>query len=79
MTSENVETDCYYAKKITRGRLGVVSDVKGWSPKIDIDFFEEFKTQRDFLGLKVCKNMILSESRLYMAMQGCDLVLRVGA
>ena len=56
-----------------------VADVKGWSPKIDIDIFEESKTQRVFLSLKVCKKMIFSESRLYMAMQGFDLVLRVGA
>ena len=44
-----------------------------------MDVFEEPNNQRVILGLKVCKKMILSESRLYMAMQGCNLVLRVGA
>ena len=53
--------------------------VKGWSPKIDMDFFEEPENQRVFLDQKIFKNMIFSQSRLYMAMQGCILVLRVGA
>ena len=54
-------------------------DVKGWSPKIDMDIFEEPKNHRAFLDHKVCKKINFSESRIYMAMQGCILMLRVGA
>ena len=54
-------------------------DVKGWCPKIDMGFFEETENQRVFLDNKVCKKMNFSESRLYMAMQGCILMIRVGA
>ena len=53
--------------------------VKGWCPKIDMDFPEEPENQRVFLDNKVCKKMNFSESRLYMAMQGCISVLRVKA
>ena len=54
-------------------------DVKGWSPKIDMDIFEEPENHKVLLDLKMNKKMIFSESRLDMAMQGCILVLRVGA
>ena len=64
MTSKIVEKDCYHAKKFTRGRLGVVSDVKGSSRQTDKDIFEELKSQSVFLGLKVCKKIIFSEIRL---------------
>ena len=37
------------------------------------------KNHRVFLDHKVCRKMIFSESCLYMAMQGCILMLRVGA
>ena len=47
--------------------------------KIDIDIFEEPKNQRVFLDHKVWKKIIFSPSRLYMSMQGCILMLRVGA
>ena len=53
--------------------------VKGWSPKIDIDIFEEPENQRVLLDLKMNKKMIFSESRLEMAMQGWILLLRVKA
>ena len=53
--------------------------VKGWSPKIDVDIFEEPGNQRVLLDLKMNKKIIFSESRLEMAMQGCNLVLRVGS
>ena len=41
--------------------------------------FEEPKNQRVFPGLKVCKKMIFNVIRLYMVMEGCELVLRVEA
>ena len=53
--------------------------VKGWSPKIDMDLFEEPENQSVLLDLKIDKKMIFSQSRRYMTMQGCILVLRVGA
>ena len=53
--------------------------VKGWSPKIDMDIFEEPENHKVLLDLEMNKKMIFSESRLDMAMQGCILVLRVGA
>ena len=61
------------------GHAGVHFGVEGWSPKIDMNIFEEPENQRVFLDLKVCKKMNSSECLLYMAMQGCFLVLRVGA
>ena len=45
--------------------------------KIDVDIFEEPENERVFLDIKVYKNNNFIQSRLYMAMQGCDLVLRV--
>ena len=44
-----------------------------------MDIFEEHENQGVLLDLKIHKKMIFSERRLYMAMQGCILVLRVGA
>ena len=44
-----------------------------------MDIFEEPKNHRVFLDHKVLKKMNFSESRFYMAMQGCISVLRVGA
>ena len=41
--------------------------------------FEEPENQRVFLDHEVLKKMIFSQSRLYMAMQGCILMLRAGA
>ena len=61
------------------GHVGVHFSVKGWSPKIDMDIFEEPKNHRVFLDHKVWKKINFSESRLYMDMQGCILMLRVGA
>ena len=52
--------------------------VKGWSPKIDIDICEEPENPRVLVDLKIHKKMIFSESRLYMAMQGCIFMIRVG-
>ena len=43
-----------------------------------MDIFEEPEDQRVLLDLKMNKKMIFSESRLYMAMQGWILLLRVG-
>ena len=40
--------------------------------------FEVSKNHRVLLDHKVCKKMNFSESRLYMAMQGCISVIRVG-
>ena len=54
-------------------------DVKGWSPKIDIDILEEPENQRVFADNNVSKVMIFVQSCLYMAMQGCIWMLRVGA
>ena len=51
----------------------------GWSLKIGIDIFKEPKNHRVFQDHKVCKKMNFSQSRLYMAMQGCISWLRVGA
>ena len=45
----------------------------------NVYIFEEPKNHRVLLDHKVCKKMNFSESRLYMAMQGCISVLRVGA
>ena len=53
--------------------------VKGWSPKIDMDILEEPENQKVLLDLKMNKKMVFSESRLDLAMPGCNLVLRVGA
>ena len=53
--------------------------VKGWSPKIDIDIFEEPENQRVLLDLKIHKKLSFSQSRLDMAMQGWILLLRVKA
>ena len=44
-----------------------------------MDILEEPENQRVLLDLKMNKKMVFSESRLDMAMQGCNLVLRVGA
>ena len=44
-----------------------------------MDVLEKPENQGVLLDLKIHKKMIFSESRLYMAMQGCILVLRVGA
>ena len=44
-----------------------------------MDILEEPENQRVLLDLKMNKKMIFSESRLDKAMQGCILVLRVGA
>ena len=54
-------------------------DVKGWSPKFDMNIFEEPENQRVLAGDKVPKKMFFSQSRLDMAMQECILMLRVGA
>ena len=44
-----------------------------------MDILEEPENQRVLLDLKMNKKIIFSESRLDKAMQGCILVLRVGA
>ena len=44
-----------------------------------MDVLKKPENQRVLLDLKMNKKMIFSESRLDMAMQGCNLVLRVGA
>ena len=54
-------------------------DIKGWSPQIDIDIFEEPENRRLLADDKVPKKMILIESRVHMAMQGCIFILRFGA
>ena len=54
-------------------------DVKGCKPKINRGIFEEPKNHRVFPDHKISKKMHFSESHLYMAMQGCILMLRVGA
>ena len=41
--------------------------------------YVEPENQRVILDLKIKKKMIFSESRLYIAMQKCILMLRVGA
>ena len=43
-----------------------------------MDILEEPENQRVLLDLKINKKMIFSESRLYMAMQGCIFMIRVG-
>ena len=53
------------------GHAEMYFDVKGWSPKIDIDIFEEPVNQRVFLDHKVPKKMFFLQSGLYMVMQGC--------
>ena len=54
-------------------------DVKGWNSKIDKDIFEEPENQRVLANDNVPKKMISTQNRLYMAMQGCIFMLRVGA
>ena len=71
--------DDFYSMLSLHGHAGLRFDVKGWSPKIDLNIFEEPKNHRVFQDLKVCKQMIFSESRLYMARHGCILMLRVEA
>ena len=44
-----------------------------------MDIFEEPENQRVILDLKINKKMNFSESRLYMAMQRCILMLRIVA
>ena len=44
-----------------------------------MDIFEEPENQKVFLDYKVPKKMIFSQSRITMAIQGCILMLRVGA
>ena len=56
------------------GHAGVHYNLKRWSPKIDIDIFEEPKNQRVLLDHKIHEKMIFSQSHVYMVMQGCDLV-----
>ena len=75
----NTQKDDFYSKSSSHGHAGVHFGVKGWSPKIDMDCFEEPENQRVSLGNKICKKINFSEYRLYMAMQGCISVLRVGA
>ena len=53
--------------------------VKGWNPKINMDILKEPDNQKVLLDHKKYKEMMFSQSRLSMAMQGCILVLRVGA
>ena len=43
-----------------------------------MDILEEPENQRVLLDLKINKKMIFSEIRLYMAMQGCIFMIRVG-
>ena len=45
--------------------------VRGWSPKIDIDIFEEPKNHRVILQHKVCKKMNITNSKLWN-IQGGD-------
>ena len=47
--------------------------------KNDVDIFEEPENQRVLPDHKIHKKMIFSQSRRYMAMQGCILMLRDGA
>ena len=47
--------------------------------KIDKDIFEELENQKVLADDKVYKKMFFSQSRLYMAMQGCILMLGVVA
>ena len=61
------------------GHAGVHFDVKGWSPKIDMEISEEPENQRVFLDHEIHKKMLFIQSRLYMVMQGCSLMLRIGA
>ena len=61
------QKDVFYSNSSLYGHAGMQFDVKGWSPKIDIDIFEEPKNQRVSLDQKVCKKMLFSQSRLYMA------------
>ena len=44
-----------------------------------MDIFEESENQRVLADVKISEKMIFIQSRLYMAMQVCILVLRVGA
>ena len=67
------------SKSSLHGYAEVHFDVMGCSIKNDIDIFEKAENQRVFLDRKVPKKMILSQSRIYMAMQACILMLRVGA
>ena len=60
------------------GYAGEHFDVKGWSPKIDMDISEDPENQRMFAGDKVSIRMVFVESRLYMAMQRCIFMLWVG-
>ena len=53
--------------------------IKSWSPEIDTDILEEPENQRVFADDKVSKVMIFVQSCLYMAMQGCILMLRAEA
>ena len=51
----------------------------GLTPKINKDIFEEPENQRVFLDYKVLKKMFFIQSRLYIVMQVCVLMLRVAA
>ena len=66
-------------KACLHGHAGVRFDVEGWNQKINIDIFEDPKNQRVFLDHKVPKKMFFTQSRLYMAMQGCILMSRFTA
>ena len=61
------------------GSIPAQSKASCWSPKIDIDIFEEPENQRVLVDDKVLKKMFFIQSRLHMAMQGCILISGVGA
>ena len=69
----------FYIKSSLHDHAGVHFGVEGWSPKINMDIFGEPENQRVLADDKVSKRMILIQSRLHMAMQGCILMLRVRA
>ena len=57
----------FYPKSSLHGHAGVHFDVKGCSPKIDKDIFEEPENQRVFVDFKFFKKIFFIQSRLYVA------------
>ena len=70
------QKDDFQSKSSLHGHAGMHFGVNGWSPKIDMDIFKKPENQRAFLGYKISKTLFFSQSRVYMIMHGCILMLR---
>ena len=76
---QTLQKDDIHSKSSLHGHAGVYFNIKGWSPKLDTHIFEELEKQKVLADDEVRKKIIFSQSCLLVAIQGCILMLMVGA